>query len=99
MYLANPGSLLDESAGLMNREFRELGATLNEPEKLNLYPWYSQLVKSYLACEATQHEHAFGQSHSTEKRSLKNKEARLLTRRITDSPESQPVSRNNGEIN
>ena len=83
----------------MNREFRELGATLNEPEKLNLYPWYSQLVKSYLACEATQHEHAFGQSHSTEKRSLKNKEARLLTRRITDSPESQPVSRNNGEIN
>lgn len=29
MYLANPGSLLDESAGLMNREFRELGATLN----------------------------------------------------------------------
>lgn len=50
-----------------------------EPEKLNSYPWYSQLVKSYLACEATQHEHAFGQSHSTEKRSLKNKEARLLT--------------------
>ncbi|CAJ1964300.1 unnamed protein product [Sphenostylis stenocarpa] len=29
MYLANPGSLFDESAGLMNREFRELGATLN----------------------------------------------------------------------
>ncbi|CAJ1964288.1 unnamed protein product [Sphenostylis stenocarpa] len=29
MYLAYPCSLLDESAGLMNREFRELGATLN----------------------------------------------------------------------
>ena len=47
----------------MNREFRELGATLNLKSLIRI-PGIP--VKSYLACEATQHEHAFGQSHREE---------------------------------